>query len=144
MLIRFFAPGLPKGQPRPRAFARRMGSKVVARVFDAGTAEGWKSAVVAAGEPYRPAHPVEVPVRVSLRFAMPRPKSMHTRAKAAMTEVPHTGKPDADNLAKAVLDAMTLAGWWRDDSQVYVLTVQKYVGNVGERTGCHVVVEAQA
>lgn len=48
---------------------------------------------------------------------------------------PHTAKPDADNLAKAVLDAMTRAGAWKDDSQVSSLRVMKYYGTAGERTG---------
>ena len=37
--------GDPKGQPRPRAFARRMGAKYVARVYDSDVADEWKSAV---------------------------------------------------------------------------------------------------
>lgn len=45
MTITFFIHGDPKPQPRPRAFARRMGAKFVARVYDAGTAEGWKSQI---------------------------------------------------------------------------------------------------
>ena len=40
------APGIPKGQPRPRAFSRNGH----ARVFDPGTAEGWKSAVAVAAQ----------------------------------------------------------------------------------------------
>ena len=34
-------------------------------------------------------------------------------------------KPDCDNLVKAVLDAMTLLGFWVDDSQVCSLAVDK-------------------
>jgi len=49
--ITFFVPGEPKGQPRPRAFARKMGDKFVARVFDAATAEGWKGAIAAVAQP---------------------------------------------------------------------------------------------
>jgi Holliday junction resolvase RusA-like endonuclease len=36
------------------------------------------------------------------------------------------GKPDCDNLAKAVLDCITQLGcFWRDDSQVVHLTISK-------------------
>lgn len=42
------SPWRASGQPRPRAFARRMGDgKFVARVFESGTAEGWKSLIAA-------------------------------------------------------------------------------------------------
>ena len=37
--------GDPKGQPRPRAYARRMGANFVARVYDSDVADEWKRAV---------------------------------------------------------------------------------------------------
>jgi len=40
-------------------------------------------------------------------------------------------KPDADNYAKAVMDAMTKAGIWHDDSQVAFLAVKKQWGGIG-------------
>ena len=36
-----------------------------------------------------------------------------------------TGRYDADNRAKAVLDALTKIGMWKDDSQVVELTILK-------------------
>jgi Holliday junction resolvase RusA-like endonuclease len=38
---------------------------------------------------------------------------------------PHTLRPDSDNLAKLVLDAMMAAGLIGDDSAVSLLTVRK-------------------
>lgn len=38
-----------------------------------------------------------------------------------------TTRPDLDNLAKVVIDAMTAVGFWRDDSQVVSLSLAKYV-----------------
>jgi Holliday junction resolvase RusA-like endonuclease len=40
--------------------------------------------------------------------------------------VPHTVKPDKDNLEKAVMDALTAIGVWKDDCQVYGGTTEKY------------------
>ena len=37
--------GDPKGQPRARAFARKMGAKHVARMYDSDVADAWKRAV---------------------------------------------------------------------------------------------------
>src|SRR4029077_12784124 len=45
-IFRFVVIGDPKGQPRPRAFAKKIGiNTYVARVYDAASAEAWKSAI---------------------------------------------------------------------------------------------------
>lgn len=137
-IINFFASGDPKGQPRPRAFAMKIGGTYQARVFDSGTAEHWKSQVATAAMPAAPERPIAGPVKLSLCFNLRRPRS-HFRSGARATELRldapfnHVGKPDADNLAKAVMDALTqLGAFWRDDSQVAVLEVSKcyVIGNV--------------
>lgn len=112
--------GIPKGQPRPRAFSR--GGK--ARVYDSGTAEGWKGAVALAAIPLRPNKPLTGPLQVRLSFYLPRPKRL-MRKKDSSVAIAHTSTPDADNLAKAVLDALTEIGIWVDDSQVFYLEVMK-------------------
>ncbi len=45
--------------------------------------------------------------------------------------IPRTVKPDVDNLAKLILDAMTKAGYWQDDKQVYNLNIAKFDGPIG-------------
>ena len=51
--------GEPKGQPRPRAFAKPIGGgKFSARVYDAGTAEGWKSQIAQAFRQHCASHAV--------------------------------------------------------------------------------------
>jgi len=118
------ANGIPKGQPRPRAFAR--GGR--AAVYDPGTAEGWKSCVALACRDMEGANHIE-PLSVTLTFFMPRPKSHFKTSGQLKDRVPHfihDQKPDADNLAKAVLDALTQIRVWGDDDQVADLTVRKY------------------
>lgn len=135
-VIRFFAPGDPKGQPRPRAFAMRIGGKFQARVFDAGTAEGWKSQVAVAARAFAPAFPILGPVKLRLDFVMRRPRSHYRSGKNAdllRLDAPlnHVATPDCDNLAKAVMDALTQLGiFWRDDAQVARLEVSKRYGDV--------------
>lgn len=135
--VSFFVSGEPKGQPRPRAFARKMGGKFVARVFDAGTAEAWKSCIAAAAAQHKPAEPIAGPVRLRLCFYLARPKGHYTagmieRGLRATAPHYHTGKPDADNLAKAVMDALTQCGWyWLDDAQVAILAVAKNYADSG-------------
>lgn len=122
--VSFLVNGEPKGQPRPRAFARKMGGKFVARVFESGTAEGWKSCIAQAAAPVRPTAPFAGPVGLQLTFHMPRPRGHYVAGKIEKGLKPaapvwHIGKPDNDNLQKAVMDAITqLGGFWVDDSQV--------------------------
>jgi Holliday junction resolvase RusA-like endonuclease len=128
-VYQFSALGEPKGQPRPRAFAMRTaGGKYSARVFDAGTAEGWKSIVAEASRSACPPEPISGPVRVGMTFGFRRPKSHLKSNGETKGGAPnrHTSKPDADNLAKAVLDCLTQTGlWWHDDAQVAELRVLK-------------------
>lgn len=133
--IRFWVDGTPKAQPRPRAFYRK---GIGARVYDAGTAEGWKGSVALAARPHVPAKPLSGPLYVAISFYIPRPKS-HYRTGSHAGElrpdapVYHAQKPDRDNLEKAVLDALTQIGMWEDDSQADDGPVQKFWAN--DRSG---------
>lgn len=139
-MIRFFVQGHPKGQPRMRAFARRMGEKVIARVYDGGSAEGWKGQVALAAKEYLPVPPFEIPVVLHLEFYFPRPRS-HYRAGKRSAELRDsapgyfTSRPDADNLSKAVMDALTVLRMWRDDAQVVHLIARKLYDD-GRGPGC--------
>ena len=117
--------GTPKPQPRPRAFAR--GGR--ARVYDPGTAEGWKSAIAMEMREHA-GKVIEGALWVTMVFYLPRPKSHFRTGKYAnllKDSAPehHTSKPDGDNLAKGTLDALTGIQVWRDDSQVVSLSVSK-------------------
>jgi len=109
--------GLPKGQPRARAFA--VNGK--ARMYDPGTAEAWKAQIAQAMQPHMPPIPHDCTIKLDVMFLMPRPKSHFGTGKKATVLKPsapmfYTSKPDRDNLDKAVLDALTAMGFWRDDS----------------------------
>ena len=122
--------GIPKGQPRPRAFSR----SGKARVHDPGTAECWKGAIALTAIPLRPASPLTGPLRVTITFYMLRPKRLMRKIDPTYA-IPHTATPDADNLAKAVLDCLTEIGMWVDDSQVYKLNIEKLYHAKGNRPG---------
>jgi len=142
--VRFFATGDPKGQPRPRAFARKMGAKFVARVYDSGTAEGWKGSVALVAREVLAGRVFEGPLAVELTFYFRRPKG-HVNSKGILKSASpryHTSKPDADNAAKAVLDALTQLGTWSDDSQVADLRVRKEYAAPGDPSGALVVISA--
>lgn len=131
--VAFFVAGEPKGQPRPRAFAR--GGK--ARVYDPGTAEGWKGQVALAARGYLPPAPIDTATLMHLRFHLPRPRGHFGKAGLKPTAPHHhLTKPDADNLAKAVMDALVGIGFLRDDRLVRLLLVTKCYAN--STPGCEV------
>jgi len=143
LLLNVFVRGIPKPQPRPRAFARRMGATFVARVYDAGTAESWKGAVAIALKPFLPPIPHDGPLSVSIDFFFPRPKCL-SRKKDPIGYIPHAGRPDRDNLEKATTDAMTQLGFWKDDGQVCAGEVRKFYVGMSEwdcTSGARIVVK---
>lgn len=123
--ISFFAYGIPKAQPRPRAFAR-WGR---ASVYNPKTADEWKADVRLAGSKVRPSYPIAEPIMVSMLFFMPRPKKIIDKDLVG-NQIWHQSKPDIDNLIKAVLDAMVDDDWFVDDSIVVsVLATKRYSTN---------------
>ena len=126
--IRVF--GIPKGQPRPRAFSFRRGDKTLTRVYDPATAEGWKSAIAEAARTLVPTTPIEGPISMEVTFIFPRPKAHLRKDGSTKFGSPtwHTHKPDRDNCEKAVLDALTILGFWHDDAQVCAGEVRKIYG----------------
>lgn len=143
--IQFVVLGDPKGQPRPKAFARKFANgAVMARVYDPGTAEGWKGQIALAAKSYVPFPPLLGPIQLDIEFRFSRPKA-HYLKSGLRPNAPmyHTGKPDRDNCEKAVMDALTTLGMWKDDGQVcagevtkvYAMRVQQRYNEIGENCG---------
>ena len=130
-LLEFWVAGVPKAQPRVKAFVRgRHASVYTPDTADAWKAEVRRSALAKCSTP----EPLTGPLSVKLTFFMPRPKSRKG-------DVWHTIKPDGDNLTKAVLDALTDAGIWGDDAQVARQLVLKLYATGTNDAGCAVVIE---
>jgi Holliday junction resolvase RusA-like endonuclease len=123
--ISFWVDGCPKAQPRPRAFARKFGDKYQARVYDSGSAEGWKGCIALAARAHKPAVPLDVPIRLDVDFYFPRPKCL-MRKKDPEGVIRHVQKPDRDNLDKAVADTLTSIGFWRDDCLICEGEIRKF------------------
>jgi Holliday junction resolvase RusA-like endonuclease len=121
--ITFEVLGEPKSQPRPKAMKR--GSFI--HIYTPATAKVWKGLVASAAKPFIASGPLLGALRLSLAFRFARPKT-HLKPDGTLRKGArhhHTTKPDADNLAKAVMDALTDAGLWNDDTQVVELNVTK-------------------
>ena len=134
--------GDPKGQPRPRAFARKFGKKWSARMYDLGTAENWKNIVAAEVKKHHIGDPIlrGVAVTLDLVFLMRRPKAhfrtgRNTGTMKTTAPLAHTVKPDLDNLEKAILDCLKDAGFFHDDSQVSAKVGEKRYVLGNERPG---------
>ncbi len=117
------------GKPQPagskRAFINRKTGKPIV-TDDNPRAKPWQQEIASTvmGERF------EGPVRLELTFYVRRPKghfgtgSNSDRLKSSAPRFPTT-KPDATKLVRAVEDALTHAGLWRDDSQVVEQHVRK-------------------
>jgi Holliday junction resolvase RusA-like endonuclease len=110
----FFVKGIVKAQPRPRMTK-------TGHVYTPDSAKTWKELVTA--ECLARRQPViDEPVKLTVCFYFPFPRS----AKNKKRFCPHTVKPDADNLLKAVMDALTEAKAWTDDAVVYSSRAEKW------------------
>lgn len=74
----------------------------------------WRAAL----EQYAPEKPFEGPVKLCLSL------HYHGKCKEPCYKVT---RPDLDNTAKVVTDVMTSVGFWKDDNQIAVLELCKYV-----------------
>lgn len=129
MVTTFTIPGNPKGKARPR---------VNTNTHRAYTPESTKQYEQTVKYSYLDAYPAgrrihNGPCSVEITACFPVPASWNRKkremALAGLLE-PET-KPDCDNIAKAVLDALNGLAY-KDDSQVTELTVRKCY----EKQGC--------
>lgn len=122
--ICFTVYGNPKGQPRVKAYSR--GGR--AGVYDPGTADDWKYAVRQAAIENAPEEKFTGAVNLMVSFYFQRPKRLLKKSSPGHA-IPHAGKPDLDNLVKAVKDALSDSGVvWNDDSQAwYTMASKQYV-----------------
>ena len=122
--ITFTVPGVPKGQARPR-FAR-IGNFV--RTYDTKDAHSNKQNIaafaMAAG-----VKPFQGPVTIAISAFLPRPQRL-CRKKDNPAECPATCKPDCDNIAKAICDAL-IGVAYADDAQVWTCRITKAYHAIG-------------
>ena len=130
-------PGEPCAQGRPR-FARR-GQHMVA--YDPAKSRTWKAT---AQDHMRHAmagsQPMQGPVECELFATFTCPKSDWRKREPVIARW-HAKKPDAENVAKAILDAAT-GVLWLDDAQVSKLEVSKVIASQGAAPGVRVEVRA--
>jgi Holliday junction resolvase RusA-like endonuclease len=65
------------------------------------------------------------PVQLSVYCRFEMPKSWSKKKRTGLVGDLHDSKPDADNVLKAVKDALTDCGVWVDDAQVSLAFISK-------------------
>lgn len=120
-------PGEPIAAPRPRVSGKR--------TYDPKAAIKKEHAAIIRDQLPDGFVPWDGPVSLACSFLMPVRKSMTKAQKddAANGRLYHTKLPDCDNLLKHVMDVLTQAGVWKDDSVVCSLSANKvYAHGNGE------------
>lgn len=127
-MINFFIPGPPVGKGRPRA-ARR--GKHITLYTPAKTVSYESTVALTAAQAMGTRKPLIGALRADLIISLPVPASWSKkRTQAALDGLEHpTKKPDADNVVKAVCDAVN-GIVWIDDVQVVALTAIKQYAQV--------------
>lgn len=123
-MISFTIPGAPVGKGRPR-FAKR--GNFVTTYTPKETASYENLVKVLAMQEMGSNQPTSSPVNVFIDIAICPPVSWSKkkRAQALNAEIYPTGKPDIDNVAKGILDAMN-GVVYLDDKQAIGLMVRKF------------------
>lgn len=119
--IIFTVPGVPQGKGRPRVtrngtFTPKKTRDYEKKVRDCYIAQG--------GHMF----PDDTPLFASITAIFPIPSSLSKKRRALFNGKRHCKKPDADNVAKAILDALNGVAY-RDDSAVSSLLVYKIYGD---------------
>ena len=126
-MLTFRVDGEPVPQPRPRVAHGR------AYVPKSHPIHAYRQAVAILAKVQWGKGVLSGPVGVDMEFVLERPRRLVWKSRPMVAQW-HTGKPDSDNLAKAVLDSM-LGVVIEDDDQVCRLSVIKRYAAGGELPG---------
>lgn len=119
MKVEFTVPGVPIGKGRPRFMKNgHTYTPQKTREYEDKVVQCWKCQ---SGKGFA----AGVPLKAEINAYFPIPKSLSKKRRAALNGTPHTKKCDADNVAKAILDALNSHAY-NDDSAIALLTVRKY------------------
>lgn len=122
MKVKFCVLGEPKGKGRPRVSTRNG----FARAYTPKDTANYENLV---RYTYQSDVGVmlqgDITARITAYF--PIPKSVSKKQRQAMLDgvIPHTKKPDCDNIAKIILDSLNEVAY-NDDKQIYRVTVEKW------------------
>ncbi len=125
--ILFEVEGEPVAQGRPRFSSKNK----VKRAIDPPASRYYKMLVSHTAQKHKPKEPIEGPLEMYIDVCKPLLKSFSKakREAAINQEILPIGRPDVDNYAKGIKDALN-GIMYKDDSQIVKLTVRKYYAEV--------------
>ena len=123
--INFSVPGKPFGKQRPRVVTRGG----FARAYTPKETVNYENLIKVSYSQAVGDIKLKGPIKANIEGVFPIPKSSSKKEKELMIQgkIPHTKKPDCDNMAKCVLDALNNIAY-DDDSQVCRLSINKIYG----------------
>jgi crossover junction endodeoxyribonuclease RusA len=148
--ISFAVRGLPIAQGTARAFVAGGKARIATDATRTNSPIGaWRAAIATeAGRAMGEAPAWTGPVKVTVWFVFPRPKSHYRMSRDVVPRVPEVRadapefvakKPDIDKLTRALLDGITNVVV-RDDSQIAELRARKVFEDLELRPGCRVLI----
>lgn len=134
--MRIFISGKPKGKGRPRFFKGHAVTPKDTRDYEELVAITYKA--------YRGKYYEDKAISVLIRAYIYVPKSFEKKKKLeiAKGQLKPTVKPDADNIAKIILDGLNGVAY-KDDKQIIKLEVEKIYTFSAEREGVMVEIEEE-
>lgn len=125
--MKFTIPGEPTGKARPRVV--RNGG--FSRTYTPEKTVSYENLVKVEFQRQGGRMLKDGPVKmwVTAWYGIPRSASKRKQAAMAAGYIRPTKKPDCDNVAKIIADALNGLAW-KDDSQVVMLHVEKHFGEV--------------
>ena len=140
MKITFFVDAVPVPQPRHRVGPGSKGGRPRAYLRDDHSVHVFKQIVQIRARQAHQGEPLAGPLKVSLLFLMPRPARLVWKNKP-MDRMQAAVKPDVDNCAKSVYDALN-GLLWNDDGQITWAVSYKLYHAGDESPGVQVEVES--
>jgi Holliday junction resolvase RusA-like endonuclease len=112
-------------------------------MYTPGRTAAWEDAACVSIMRQAAGQKVQAPLAVAIVAVFGRTKAQlatdrHGNVKAGAGRLWHIKKPDADNVAKIVLDALVRAGVIEDDAGIVYQTTRKVIRAVDERPGVYV------
>lgn len=135
MEVKFFVPGPPQGKARPRVVRRKDGRSMTYTPDKTVKYEGLvQREYIAQSGGYRFGPDTPLSVLITAVFSVPKSTSKKQKAEMLSGIIFPTKKPDLDNIAKIICDALNGFAY-ADDSHIVNLMINK---EHGENPGVHV------
>lgn len=133
MKVKFTIPGIPVPKARPRVVRGHAFTPKKTKDYEALVKDVYNLTV---GEYLGDS---AIVATIDLYFPIPESYSKSKKKRIADGEIKHTKRPDVDNCAKAILDALNEVAY-RDDSQIVESRIAKHYA-IDDETRAEVILE---